>query len=79
MDPTLSKEQGLESCSSPPPPQGDILKYAIQLKFLTTNNIAEYEELVTGLRLAKDLDIWRLLITGDSQLVAKQSTKRVRQ
>jgi hypothetical protein len=25
------------------PPEGDILKYAIQLKFLATNNITEYE------------------------------------
>jgi ribonuclease HI len=39
------------------PPEGDVLKYAIQLEFLTTNNIAEYEGLVNGLRLAKDLDI----------------------
>jgi hypothetical protein len=39
------------------PPEGDILKYAIQLEFSATNNIAEYEGLVTGLRLAKDLGI----------------------
>jgi ribonuclease HI len=39
------------------PPEGDILKYAIQLKFPAINNIAEYEGLVTGLRLAKDLGI----------------------
>jgi ribonuclease HI len=39
------------------PPEGDILNYAIQLKFLATNNIAEYDRLVTGLRLAKDLGI----------------------
>jgi hypothetical protein len=39
------------------PPEGDILKYAIQLKFLATNNIVEYEGLVNGLRLAKDLGI----------------------
>jgi ribonuclease HI len=39
------------------PPDGDILKYAIQLEFLATNNIVEYEGLVTGLRLAKDLSI----------------------
>jgi hypothetical protein len=44
------------------PPEGDILKYAIQLGFPATNNIAEYEGLVTGLRLAKDLGIRRLLI-----------------
>jgi ribonuclease HI len=37
--------------------EGDILKYAIQLEFLATNNIAEYEGLVTGLWLAKDLGI----------------------
>jgi hypothetical protein len=39
------------------PPKGDILKFAIQLKFPAINNIAEYEGLVTGLWLAKDLDI----------------------
>jgi hypothetical protein len=39
------------------PPEGDILKYTIQLEFLATNNIAEYEELVTDLWLAKDLGI----------------------
>jgi hypothetical protein len=57
------------------PPEGDILKYAIQLKFLATNNIAEYEWLVTGLRLTKDLSIRWLLIRGDSQLVVKQVQK----
>jgi ribonuclease HI len=39
------------------PPEGDILKYAIQLDFLATNNIVEYEGLVTGLWLAKELGI----------------------
>jgi ribonuclease HI len=56
-------------------PEGGILKYAIQLGFPATNNIAEYEGLVTGLRLAKDLGIQRLLIRRDSQLVAKQVQK----
>jgi hypothetical protein len=54
------------------PPEGDVLKYSIQLEFLATNNIAEYEGLDTDLRLAKDLDIRQLLIRGHSQLVAKQ-------
>jgi ribonuclease HI len=40
-----------------PPPKGDNIKYAIQLEFLATNNIAEYEGLVSGLRLAQDLGI----------------------
>jgi ribonuclease HI len=39
------------------PPEGDILKYAIQIKFPATNNTTEYEELVTRLRLAKELGI----------------------
>jgi hypothetical protein len=54
------------------PPEGGILKYVIQLKFLDTNNITEYKGLVMGFWLAKDLDIRWLLIRGDSQLVAKQ-------
>jgi hypothetical protein len=39
------------------PPEGDILKYGIQLDFPGTNNIAEYEGLVIRLRLAKELNI----------------------
>jgi ribonuclease HI len=57
------------------PPEGHDLKYAIQLEFLATNNIAEYEGLVTGLPLAKDLSIQQLLIRGDSQLIVKQVQK----
>jgi ribonuclease HI len=57
------------------PSEGDILKYAIQLEFLANNNIVEYEGLATGVRLAKNLGIRRLLIRGDSQLVAKQVQK----
>jgi ribonuclease HI len=34
-------------------PEGDMLKYAIQIEFSATNNIVEYKGLVTGLRLAK--------------------------
>jgi hypothetical protein len=40
------------------PPEGDVLKYAIQIECPATNNTVEYEGLVTGLRLAKKLDIW---------------------
>jgi ribonuclease HI len=57
------------------PPEGDMLKYTIQIEFSATNNIVEYEELVTGLRLAKELSIRQLLIWGDSHLVAKQVQK----
>jgi ribonuclease HI len=57
------------------PPEGDTLKYVIHIKFPATNNFAEYEGLVTGLRLARELGIRRLLIRGESQLVAKQVQK----
>jgi ribonuclease HI len=57
------------------PPEGDVLKYAIQLEFPATNNVVEYKGLVNGLRLAKDLGIRWLLIRGDLQLVAKQVQK----
>jgi hypothetical protein len=40
------------------PPEGDMLKYAIQIEFSATNNITEYEGLVTGLRVVKELGIW---------------------
>jgi hypothetical protein len=59
------------------PPEGDILQYAIHLDFTARNNILEYEGLVTGLWLAKDVNIRWLLIRGDSQLVAKQVQKKV--
>jgi ribonuclease HI len=39
------------------PPEDDVLKYAIQIEFPATNNIAEYEGLVNGFWLAKDLGI----------------------
>jgi ribonuclease HI len=39
------------------PPEGVMLKYANQIEFPTTNNTAEYEGLVTRLRLAKELGI----------------------
>jgi hypothetical protein len=39
------------------PPEGGMLKYAIQIEFPATDNTTEYEELVTGLRLAKELGI----------------------
>jgi hypothetical protein len=40
------------------PPEGDVLKYAIQIEFPATNNTTEYEGLVVRLRLAKELGIW---------------------
>src|SRR3989337_4582601 len=54
------------------PPKGDRLRYALQIHFAASNNVAEYEALVHGLRLAKELGIRRLLCYGDSDLVVQQ-------
>ncbi|GKA68081.1 reverse transcriptase domain-containing protein [Tanacetum coccineum] len=46
--------------------------YALRFEFKTTNNEAEYEALLTGLRIAKEMEIRELIIFVDSQLVANQ-------
>ena len=44
-------------------PTGESLKYAVQIDFPgATNNIAEYEGLISGLRIAKSLGVRRLLV-----------------
>jgi ribonuclease HI len=50
-------------------PKGDKLHYMLQIHFNASNNIAEYEALVHGLRLAKEIGIQRILCFGDSDLV----------
>ncbi|XP_023924424.1 uncharacterized protein LOC112035820 [Quercus suber] len=54
-------------------PQEDVLKYGVQLKFPLTNNKAEYEALLTGLRLAQALGAENVMIKSDSQLVVGQA------
>ena len=51
---------------------GEILKYGVQLRFPATNNEAEYEGILTGLRLGKALEAKNLLIQSDSKLVVEQ-------
>ncbi|XP_050290223.1 uncharacterized protein LOC126728450 [Quercus robur] len=53
-------------------PDGEVMKYGVQLKFPTTNNEAEYEGILTGLRLGKALGARNLLIQSDSKLVIGQ-------
>jgi ribonuclease HI len=60
-------------------PSGDKLFYAVQLCFKpehkVSNNIAEYEVLLAGLRAANALGIKRLIVKEDSQLVVNFSNK----
>ena len=53
-------------------PEKDKSEYALQLRFRATNNEAEYEALLAGLKLSKDMGIESLTIKSDSQLVVGQ-------
>jgi ribonuclease HI len=53
-------------------PLGVHMRYVIQLHFPVSNNIAEYEALITGLRIAIELGVRHLDVQGDSQLVIDQ-------
>ena len=55
-------------------PENDVLEYGVQLKFPITNNEAEYEALLVGLRIARALGAQRIVLKSDSQLVIGQSS-----
>jgi ribonuclease HI len=51
------------------------IKYILQIFWKVSNNEAEYEALLHGLRLAISLGIKRLLVYGDSTVVINQVNK----
>ena len=53
-------------------PNGEVLKYGVQMKFPATNNEAEFEGILMGLRLRKVLGAKKLLVQNDSKLVIGQ-------
>jgi ribonuclease HI len=56
-------------------PLGKHLRYVLRLHFPASNNMAEYEALVNGLRIAIELGVRCLDARGDSQLVIDQVMK----
>jgi ribonuclease HI len=56
-------------------PKGEQLKYVLQILWKVSNNEAEYEALLHGIRLAISLGIKRLLVYGDSAVVINQVNK----
>jgi ribonuclease HI len=56
-------------------PKGKQLKYVLQILWQATNNEAEYEALIHGLRIATSLRIKRLLVYSDSAVVINQVNK----
>ncbi|GJS97383.1 reverse transcriptase domain-containing protein [Tanacetum coccineum] len=53
-------------------PEGTEFTYALRLNFTSTNNEAEYEALLAGLRLAKKMKVQTIDVKVDSKLVASQ-------
>ncbi|XP_020413816.1 uncharacterized protein LOC109947629 [Prunus persica] len=55
-------------------PDGLKIEYALRFDFRTSNNEAEYEALLAGLRLAKSMNAKQIRIHSDSQLIVNQVT-----
>ncbi|XP_024019781.1 uncharacterized protein LOC112091140 [Morus notabilis] len=53
-------------------PKGHKITSAVRFKFKASNNEAEYEALIAGLRLANHLKVERISVYSDSQLVVAQ-------
>jgi ribonuclease HI len=58
-------------------PLGEHMRYAVRLHFPASNNMAEYETLLCGHRIAIETGIKHLDVRGDSQLVIDQVMKNV--
>jgi ribonuclease HI len=56
-------------------PLGEHMRYAVRLHFPASNNMAAYEALLCGLRIAIETGIKRLDVRGDLQLVIDQVMK----
>ena len=56
-------------------PKGLVLEQAVRLGFPVSNNEAEYEALIVGLRKARRLDAEHLQVFCDSQLVTNQVSR----
>lgn len=56
-------------------PKGNKMSYMLQLHFMVSNNVAEYEALLHGLHIAILMGLHRLLVRGDSNLIIQQVMK----
>ncbi|KAK1627481.1 hypothetical protein QYE76_001796 [Lolium multiflorum] len=54
-------------------PTGEEPQYVLQIHFEATNNMEEYEALLHGLRIAKEIGIKHIICCGDSDPVATNS------
>jgi hypothetical protein len=56
-------------------PEGESFKYVLQIHFLASNNAANYEALLHGLRITTALSICRLKVLWDSMVVINWANK----
>ena len=56
-------------------PNGVLIEKALRFAFKASNNQAEYEALIAGMLLAKEMGAQSLLVKSDSQLVTGQVTE----
>ena len=56
-------------------PSKEKIHLSFKLDFKVTNNIAEYEALLLGLNSAKEMQIQRLHVFGDADLIIQQVNK----
>jgi ribonuclease HI len=56
-------------------PNKDELRYVLRLHFSASNNTAEYEACLHGVRIAVELGVKRLYVYGDWALVINQLNK----
>jgi hypothetical protein len=55
--------------------KGGKFKYVLQMRYPASNNVAEYEALLHGLRIATALGICQLRVLGNSLLIINQTNK----
>ncbi|XP_026398785.1 uncharacterized protein LOC113294616 [Papaver somniferum] len=53
-------------------PKKELLSFAFKLDIECNNNVAEYEALILGLRMADELNLGAIDVKGDSKLVTNQ-------
>jgi ribonuclease HI len=53
-------------------PSQETISLSYKLEFEVTNNVAEYEALVLGLRAAKEMGIREMAVFGDAKLIVQQ-------
>ena len=70
----IINEGGLEAGLILITPEGHRMHYALRFDFKASNNKAEYDALIVGLKLVREMKVESLEVYNDSQLVVCQVT-----